>query len=164
MFLSFTVTEGVQDWIESSHRRYITTGILQPRMHSYMLSVEESFSYNKIELNLTTINQGVLSIRERYIRDTRLVSIHQKMLYPWQITYFHMLRLEDRTLDASPQIDTALQVMLDKDVDDKIDERQSAQQTILSSLLPVVFVMNYVTMLVISDLSIFVYLSYHISC
>ena len=34
MFLSFTVTEGVQDWIESSHLRYITTGILQPRMHS----------------------------------------------------------------------------------------------------------------------------------
>ena len=27
-------TWGVQDWIESSHLRYITTGILQPRMHS----------------------------------------------------------------------------------------------------------------------------------
>ena len=111
MFLSFTVTEGVQDWIESSHRRYITTGILQPRMHSYLLSGEESFSYNKIERNLTTINQGVLSIKERYvpnIRDTRLVSVHRKILYPWKMTYFHMLRLEDRTLDASPQIDTAL--------------------------------------------------------
>ena len=111
MFLSFTVTEGVQDWIESSHQRYITTGILQPRMHSYLLSGEESFSYNKIERNLTTINQGVLSIKERYvpnIRDTRLVSVHRKILYPWKMTYFHMLRLEDRTLDASPQIDMAL--------------------------------------------------------
>ena len=29
---------------------------------------------------------------------------------------------------------------------------------------PSMYVMNYVTMLVISDLSIFVYLSYHISC
>ena len=81
MFLSFTVMEGVQDWIKSSHPRYITTGILQPRMHSYMMSGEESFSSNKIESNLATRNQGVLSIRECYVpnvRDTRLVSVHRK--------------------------------------------------------------------------------------
>ena len=48
-----------------------------------------------------------------------------KMLYQWEMTYFNMLRLEDRTLDAYSQIDTALQVMLYKDVDDKFDERQA---------------------------------------
>ena len=81
MFLSLTVTEGVKDWSESSHQMYITTGILQPRMHSYMMSGEESFSSNKIERNLTTRNQGVLSIRECYvpnIRDTRLGAVHRK--------------------------------------------------------------------------------------
>ena len=79
MFLSITVMEGVKDWSESSHQMYIPTGILKPRMHSYMMSGGESFSFNKIECNLTTRNQGVLSIRECYvpnIRDTRLVSVH----------------------------------------------------------------------------------------
>ena len=126
MFLSFTVTEGVQDGIESSHPRYITTGLLQPRMHSYMRSGEESFSSNKIEGNLATRNQGVLSIRECYVpnvRDTRLASVYWKMLYQLEMTYFNMLRLEDRTLDAYSQIDTALEVMRYKDVDDKFDER-----------------------------------------
>ena len=46
-----------------------------------------------------------------------------KMLYQWEMTYFNMLRLEDRTLDAYSQIDTALEVMLDDDVDDKFNER-----------------------------------------
>ena len=81
MFLSITVTEGVKDWSESSHQMYIPTGILQPRMPSYMLSGGESFSFNKIECNLTTKNQGVWSIRECYvpnIRDTRLVEVHRK--------------------------------------------------------------------------------------
>ena len=81
MFLSLTVTEGVKDWSQSSHQRYITIGILQPRMHNYRMSGEESFSSNKIERNLTTRNQGVLRIRECYvpnIRDTRLVSVHRK--------------------------------------------------------------------------------------
>ena len=46
-----------------------------------MLSGGESFSFNKIECNLTTKNQGVWSIRECYvpnIRDTRLVEVHRK--------------------------------------------------------------------------------------
>ena len=79
MFLSITVTECVKDWSESSHQMYIPTGILQPRMHSYMMSWGKSFSFNKIERNLTTRNQGALFLRECYvpnIRDTRLASVH----------------------------------------------------------------------------------------
>ena len=78
MFLSITVTEGVKDWSESPHQKYIPNGILQPRMPSYMTSGGELFSFNKIEWNLIR-NQGVWSIRGCYvlkIRDTRLVYVH----------------------------------------------------------------------------------------
>ena len=58
MFVSVTVTEGVMDWRESPHPRYVPDCKLQPLMYSYPMPREGLFLFNDIKRNLTR-KQGV---------------------------------------------------------------------------------------------------------